>query len=217
MSTERLAAAAAPGRRFSDAPGFTLIEILVVLLLCLGIVAIITQVYRATGKTLQSLGGAEKEWYLQQDLRQQAHALLLDPQNPALKVEGHPQQLYLPTWQSRRTGRDGKPVLARYTLDQGARTLAYQEIPLPAWWSPDKTRLDTRYLAQDMPVAADTILLRGLEDGQFSYLENAETFTEAGNWTGTWEKDSPPQLIKLVFARGGRHYEFWLDLRTQGG
>jgi prepilin-type N-terminal cleavage/methylation domain-containing protein len=201
---------------YPNARGFTLIEILVVLVLSLGMVMTVTQIYRATGRTMISLKGGLKEWQLQDELRAQVRALILPKVASELQVKGSRSELYLPSWKSRQVGHNGKPVLARYTIDTSTRRISYQEIPLIPWWgSVTLGRNSTRYLADQMLRDQDITLLTGTEDAQFHYLGNAEDFNNPGAWQDNWEKPVPPQLIKLSFGRGGRNYEIWLELHDQ--
>ena len=208
-----------PPRPASPARGFTLIEILVVLTLSLGMVLTVTQLYRATGRTLQSLRGIDREWQLQHSLRSQARALYLVTDTPQLRLYGDDRQLILPTWQSRRTGRDGPPVLARYRYDSSQRSLYYQEIPLPPPWADDPSQLDSQSLGQSLDQRHDTLLLNGMEEARFEYLANAEDFSSGRTWMNNWgseQAQSAPLRARLSFERGGRRYEFWLPLNAQG-
>lgn len=195
--------------------GFTLIEILVVLAICVGLVALMAGLYRAVGRSALALRSGGQEWAMQRHLRDQLSHLFVVPRIAGRSLEGGAAELTVYSWQSRSAGTSGMPVLAQYRYDESTRALYYQEQALPAWWPNadfDPSRL--RYQAREVTPRK---LLSGVEELSFRFLPADATEMHAGLWRNAWSQDGVPRLVELHFSRAGRGYTLWFETRSTDG
>jgi len=195
--------------------GFTLMEILIVLAICVGLVALVTGVYRSVGRSALSLRSGGHEWSVQHQLRSQLLHVFVAPPIAGRQLEGQASELTVFSWHSRGAGSNGKPVLARYHYDGTKRVLYYQEQALPAWW-PTAT-FDLSLLRYQTLQSAPSQLLNGVEDLSFRFLPGDATDIGEAQWRSAWRQDGAPRLVELHFSRAGRSYTLWFETRSADG
>lgn len=193
--------------------GFTLIEVLVVMLICVGIVLLMGGLYKSVGQAALALRVGQQEWGAQRQLKGQLLHLFQPPGLGLTPLRGDERELYAVTWQSRRDGLNGKPVLAYFRYDATRRVLDYAELPLPAWWGEAVSPRDWRAEARAAPAAP---LVTGAENLRFLYLPADAVDSLPEHWLSDWNADPPPKLLRLDFTKAGRAYAIWFDLRAQG-
>lgn len=197
--------------------GFTLIEIMVVLVICLGLVALMTSLYRSVGKSAIALRGGHQEWAAQQQLREQFQHLAYMPGDRLQPVVGLGMELYLLDWQSKAASLDGKPVFVRYHYNSGERTLYYQEYPLPAWWENTLAARNAMPKDAEILAAPSNKVLTGVEALSWSYLPATAPDTRVLWWLNEWRQKEPPKLIQLQFSKSGHRYTVLFDTRVTHG
>lgn len=191
--------------------GFTLIEIMVVLIISVGLIVLMSGLYRAVGNSAIALRGGRQEWALQHQLREQLAHIFRIPDNTFESVSGETTEIYLTSWHGEKAAADGRPMLAYYHYDSHERTLYYQEHPLPPWWSP----VDIALLKKEVRTTPEKKLLTGVEELTFSYLPMPNLPASAlATPDSQWRKVEMPGLIQVKFIKAGRHFSFWLDTRV---
>lgn len=197
--------------------GFTLIEIMVVLVICLGLVTLMTSLYRSVGKSAIALRGGHQEWAVRQQLRDQFQHLFDLAGETNYPVIGHPTELYLIGWKSKAASLNGKPVFVRYHYDSGERALYYQEYPLPSWWEDNRVARNAMSKDAEILAAPSTKVLTGAEALSWSYLPTTAPNTNTLWWLNEWRLKEPPKLIQLQFSKAGRRYTILFDTRVTHG
>ena len=201
-------------RRCHSMGGFTLIEIMVVLLICVGLVTLMTTLYQSVGKSAIALRGGQQEWNAQQQVREQLLHLFNIPSNVSPPVVGQSAELYLASWQSGADASDGKPVLGYYHYVASERALYYQEYPLSAWWQGAASAFDLLHLQPDVRAAPSRKVLTGVESLAFAYLKKGAADVRPEHWAREWRDAAAPKLIQLRFTKAGRNYTIWLETRA---
>lgn len=201
-----------PLRAAKAGSGFTLIETLVVLVISVGLVILMTSLYRSVGLAAVALGGNDKEWLFQDQLRRQLRHGFTLPGKSARPISGQATRLLLLSWSGRQNGLAGKPVLAEYRYRPDTRTLAYRELDLPAWWSADAVSLDR--LAPELNAAREHTLLAGIDGFSFSYRANGGAVPE---WRDSIDAGTPTPLIEVRFDRGVQPVKLIFRLRLTDG
>lgn len=194
--------------------GFTLIEIMVVLLICLGLVTLMMTLYQSVGKSAIALRGGQQEWNVQQQMREQLLHLFNAPSNVGHPVAGQSTELYLASWQSGADASSGKPVLGYYHYVADERALYYQEAPLPAWWQNNSPAFNPSRLQLDVRAMPSKKVLTGVDSFAFVYLNKGATDMQLKYWERNWNEVAAPMLIQLQFTKAGRNYTIWLETRT---
>lgn len=195
--------------------GFTLIETLVVLVISVGLVILMTALYRSVGLAAIALGGNDKEWLFQDQLRRQLRHGFAPPGKTARPISGKATQLLLLTWSGRQNGLAGRPVLAEYHYRPTTRDLVYRELDLPAWWSDfpaNGHRLDR--LASELNGVREHKLLTGIDGFGFRYHANGRA---AIHWDDSVDVGEPAPLVEVQFERGVQHVKLLFRLRLTGG
>jgi len=192
--------------------GFTLIEIMVVLVICLGLVTLMTTLYQSVGKSAIALRGGQQEWNVQQKMREQLLHLFNIPAIPS--VAGQSSELYLASWQSGADAASGKPVLGYYHYVAKERALYYQENPLPAWWQDNVPAFDLSQLRLDVRATPSRKILTGIDSLAFVYLKKGAADMRPEYWERNWQDPAAPALIQLQFTKAGRNYTIWFDTRA---
>jgi prepilin-type N-terminal cleavage/methylation domain-containing protein len=195
--------------------GFTLIEVLIVLVICAGLVALMTGLYRSVGLSALALRSAGHEWSVQQQLRHQLLHLFSTPAIAGRQVEGGASELSLLTWQSRASGSTGKPVLAKYRYDASNRVLYYQEQTLSAWWP--NAAFDISQVRYQALQATEGKLLSAVEELSFRFLPPDATDIRTAQWRPSWDEEGVPRLVELRFTRAGRGYTLLFETRSADG
>ncbi len=201
--------------------GFTLIEIMVVLLICLGLVTLMTTLYQSVGKSAIALRGGQQEWNVQQQMREQLLHLFNIPANLSNipvnvnpPVAGQSDDLYLASWQSGADASSGKPVLGYYHYEANEGTLYYQETPLPAWWQNNATVFNPSQLQSDVRATPSRKVLTGVDSLEFFYLKKGAADMRQEYWERDWRDPVSPVLIQLQFTKAGRNYTIWFETRS---
>jgi prepilin-type N-terminal cleavage/methylation domain-containing protein len=194
--------------------GFTLIEIMVVLLICLGLVTLMTTLYQSVGKSAIALRGGQQEWNAQQQMREQLLHLFNIPSNVSLPVAGQSSELYLASWQGGADASSGKPVLGYYHYAADERTLYYQENPLPAWWQDKAPAFNPSQLQLDVRAMPSKKVLTGVDSLAFVYLKKGAADMSLKYWERDWKDPAAPVLIQLQFTKAGRNYTIWFETRA---
>lgn len=194
--------------------GFTLIEIMVVLLICLGLVTLMTTLYQSVGKSAIALRGGQQEWNAQQQMREQLLHLFNIPSNVSPPVAGQSSELYLASWQGGADASSGKPVLGYYHYAADERTLYYQENPLPAWWQDKAPAFNPSQLQLDVRAMPSKKVLTGVDSLAFVYLKKGAADMSLKYWERDWKDPAAPVLIQLQFTKAGRNYTIWFETRV---
>lgn len=206
MCAERGAA----GQGAPAARGFTLVETLVVMTICAGLVALVAVLYKAVATSAQALRGGQQEWLAQRQLRGQLQRLFVVPKAPLKAVTGEARELYLCSWQSRAQGLDGMPAMAYLRYDESAKTLYYHELPLPAWWSAQAATWSAARLQEAVRAAQGIKLMTAVEDLRFLYFADGTADPQLEEaWMPEWRADKAPRLIRINFTKAGRSYSLW--------
>ena len=196
-----------PKRR--SAGGFTLIEILVVLVISVGLVITMGLLFRAVAQTTLILRGGNDEWALQSRLREQLrHILTLPGEAP---LSGAPREVTFTTWKSQRDGHSGKPVIAQYRYAAGERIVYYREVELPAWWPVPPKFSELRSRLEQTP---QTRVAAGIDELRFQFVGAEALDLQTSNLQASWQKLEPPQILLLEFTRAARPYSLYLATRA---
>ena len=196
---------AAPGQAKN---GFTLIEVLVVLVISVGLVITMALLFRTVAQTALLLRGSNDEWTLQNKLREQLRHLLILPGEPALA--GDQKEIIFTTWKSQRDNHSGKPVIAQYRYEVSERVVFYREMDLPAWWAKPPKFAEIRFLLAQAP---ETRVAKGIEDLQLLYVAPEATELSLANLQVSWQKPEIPRIMQLNFTRAARPYSLYLETR----
>ena len=202
-----------PARVRNGMAGFTLIEIMVVLLICLGLVTLMTTLYRSVGKSAIALRGGQQEWKTQQQMREQLLHLFPLKSAALPPIVGHPAEIYFTGWQSGATALDGKPVLGYYHYVASERVLYYQEQPLPPWWQGVKSTYELSGMQSEVRAAPSRKMLTGVESLAFVYLQKGVADMHSEYWAQEWQDPEMPKLIQLQFTKAGRSYTILFETR----
>lgn len=194
--------------------GFTLIEILVVLAISVGLVALMAGLYRTVAQSALALRSGQQEWLLQRQLREQLPRLFSVHDSPLHSINGRSTELYLASWQSRATFNEGKPVIAYYRYDETDRTLYYHEQPLPPWWANAASMYNPERLQSDLRNSAPYKLATGIAELEILYLPIDAADTRPERWLHEWMHEQPPKLIQLRFNKAGKNYSIWFETRV---
>ncbi len=188
--------------------GFTLIEILVVLVISVGLVITMALLFRTTAQTALLLRSGNDEWTLQTRLREQLRHLLIIPGEPPLL--GERNELIFLSWLSRKDGFTGKPVIAQYRYIADDRKVYYRESEMPEWWSkPPKTSTIRTSLA----TAAETRMSSGIDDLDFFYIAAGASDLGVASQVNHWQETDAPRFAVLTFSRAGRLYNLYFEIR----
>lgn len=201
------------GTRRQRCSGFTLIETLVVLVICVGLVGLMGALYRSVGISAVSLRSGQQEWLLQRQLREQALHLMVAAKSPLKALTGKETELLMTSWQSKAAGLDGKPVLLSYRYDSAQRTLYYRERPLPPWWERAGAPLDAARLESGVLASPSWKTLTGLDQLAFEYLPQEAANLQPDSWLSEWHQETPPRLVRLSFTKADRHYSLLFETR----
>jgi len=187
--------------------GFTLVEVLVVVVVSTGIILALTLLYRTTGRAAQALQENQGDWAAEQFLRAQMRAIAAD--KLALELfSGKADEVVFVSRRGAAAGFDGPPVLARYRLDAENR-VTYAELPLPGWWrGEDRVPADALRRSLEDLALVPTPLLAGTDNFSFAYRDPG---VEA-RWLARWNEPSRlPALVRVSFTRAGRAEEIVLE------
>lgn len=194
--------------------GFTLIEIMVVLVISAGLVALMAGLYRTVAQSALALRSGKQEWLLQRQLRDQSQHLFSTAKTPLHPIVGRPSELYLTTWQSRAAGVDGKPVIAYFHYNENDRTLYYHEQPLPPWWAEAASMYNPDRMQAELRDTPPRKLVTGIAELDMLYLPGDAPDTLPERWQHQWSQEKPPALIQLRFTKAGKNYSIWFETRT---
>ena len=186
--------------------GFTLLELIVVVAISAGLIAMLGLLYRQMIFTGEGLKSVDSDWNVQQFLRRQL--LLRDDRFAALGLfTGIPDELRFVSRYSARFGSAGPPVVARLQFDPNDGALRYSEVNMPPWWNEDLDAFSIRSLleVQDQDHLFQLDLMSRLQRFEISYFDR-----EANAWVDRWTAESGfPLLIRLRLQRQGTPME-WL-------
>ena len=192
------------------ARGFTLIETLVVMAVCVGLVALVGVLYRTVGTSAQALRGGQQEWLVQRQVREQLQNLFVVPKSSLKAVSGAAKELYLCSWRSRAQALSGMPAMAYFRYDEGARTLYYHEMPLPAWWSKQAATWNEGRMQDALRASRGITVMTAVDDLRFRFLaEGAADPQLDTRWAAEWREDKAPRLVQMNFTKAGRSYSIW--------
>lgn len=194
--------------------GFTLVEILVVLAISVGLVALMAGLYRTVAQSALSLRSGQQEWLLQRQLREQLPRLFSVNNSPLHSVNGRSTELYLASWQSRENFNEGKPVIACYRYDERERALYYYEQTLPSWWGNAAAMYNPERLQSDLRHSEPYKLVTGIAELEMLYLPMDAADTRPERWLSEWVGERPPKLIQLRFNKAGKSYSIWFETRV---
>ena len=188
--------------------GFTLIEILVVLVISVGLVITMGLLFRAVAHTTLILRGGNDEWALQSRLREQLRHVLTLPDEALFR--GDRNEVTFATWKSQRDGHTGKPVIVQYRHEPRERVVYYRESEFPAWWPTSPKFAEIRLRLEQTP---ETRLASGIEDLRFQFIAAEAVDFEPANLQANWQKTDLPRILLLDFTRAARPYSLYLETR----
>lgn len=194
--------------RYRRPRGFTLIEILVVLVISVGLVITMALLFRAVARTTVLLRGSNDEWALQTQLREQLrHVLILRGEPP---LNGDQKEVTFTTWRSVRDRHNGKPVIAQYRYEASERIVYYRESEMPAWWPASPKTAENRLRLQK---AHETRLATGIDDLRLQFAAAEATDLDLAKLETSWQQPEMPRLMQLSFTRAERPYVLYLETR----
>jgi hypothetical protein len=196
---------AAPGQAKN---GFTLIEVLDVLVISVGLVITMALLFRTVAQTTLLLRGSNDEWTLQTRLREQLRHLLILPGESPLISDG--KEITFTTWKSQRDGHTGKPVIAQYRYDASERIVYYRERELAAWWPKPPKFSEIRYLLAQSP---ETRVASGIDDLRLLFVAPEAIDLNPSSLQASWQKAETPRIVQLNFTRAARPYSLYLETR----
>lgn len=192
--------------------GFTLLELLLVVVVSAAVIALLALMYRQVQRTGQALAAVESDWQLQVFLRRQL--LARDERFDPLELTGgDASSLRLVTRYSATHAMAGPPVLAHYQFLPNEEQLVYRETPLPPWWLEGQTPAEFRTLAfaEETLGQAPRVLLEGVSALSFDYGDGSDTA-----WRSAWADGAeaePPALVRLRFSRLGLAVDWTMPTR----
>jgi len=177
--------------------GFTLLELLVVVLISVALIAFLSSLYRTVGRTVVVLDNIEDEWRTEQFMRRQyllAHQASVDFD----LFEGTRDSLSFVSYKSARHGEHGPPVLVRYQFAPEEARLVYRERPLPPWWQGSRSlNFSSLLTAQDG--WWEETALRQVGSVGFRYLVPG---IDSDPWREDWNnRKALPQLVRVRIER----------------
>lgn len=191
--------------------GFTLIEILVVIAICAGLVALMSVLYRAVGTSALALRAGQQEWLVQRQLREQLRHLFVVRDSPVKALSGTAKEVYFCSWQSRADLLNGKPAMVYFRYDERERALYYHELPLPAWWSAQAASWNAGRLQEEVRASRGIKVASAVDDLRFLFLDEGAADSRAERWASDWRQDRAPRLIQMNFTKAGRTYSIWFE------
>ena len=186
--------------------GFTLLELIVVVVISAGLVAMLGLLYRQLIFTGESLRSVDSDWNVQQFLRRQL--FLRDDRFTSLGLFiGTPDELRFVSRYSARFASSGPPVVSRYQYDPNTGILRYTEVVMPPWWNEDLDDFSIRSLldSQNQEAIYQSDLMSRLQGLEIAYFD-AETNSWLDRWGG---KEDFPLMLRLRVERMGTVTE-WL-------
>jgi prepilin-type N-terminal cleavage/methylation domain-containing protein len=187
-----------PGRSpCARARGFTLLELLVVVLIAVGLIFFLSALYQTVGRTMVMLDNVENEWRAEQFIRRQyllAHRASVDFD----LFEAAGDTLSFVSYKSARHGEHGPPTLVRYRFAPEEARLVYQERSLPAWWQRSSS-LNFSALLSEPDGWWEETALHQVGSVSFSYLAPG---IDSDRWREIWDnRKALPQLVRVRIER----------------
>ena len=194
-------------RPCQPAGGFTLVELLVVILIATTLVVFLTALYRMVGRTAVGLSKMGDEWTASQFMRRQY--LLLHPATLDFGLfRGNETELAFVSYVSARHGETGPPVLVRYRYEPDRGRLLYEEADLPPWWQDNAPSLNEQLFALIGDWWQDTVYVQ-IDSLRFGYAAPALT---GNQWQTRWDQsNSEPQLVRIELTRLGTRRSLVLE------
>jgi len=198
-------------RHAGRAQGFTLLELIVVVVISAGLIAMLGLLYRQLIFTGEGLRSVDSDWNVQSFLRRQL--LLRDSRFAALQLfTGTPDELRFVSRYSARFASSGPPVVAHLQFDPNDDVLRYTETIMPPWWSDDLDAFSIRSLldSQDQGSAFQVNLMSKLQHFELGYFDR-----EANGWVDRWTAETDfPLLIRLRLQRLGTTMEWLISTQS---
>jgi prepilin-type N-terminal cleavage/methylation domain-containing protein len=188
--------------RRSRSRGFTLLEMLVVVLLSLVLIGLLTTLYQMVGRTLITLQSHESSWIAEQFLRRQYLAV-----HPATVDEdlfaGGPTSMSFVSRKSARYGEHGPPVWVRYRYVPAEGRLEYREHDLLPWWETEGANPFPERPSWDKRVWWEDTIFAGVQSAEFSYF-SPDAQQVQWQWLTQWHRTAAiPQLVRIQFSVAG--------------
>lgn len=189
--------------------GFTLLELLISVSLTAAIVILASHLYETVNKVGNRTLSINRNWGVQQFLRQQFEAADSSLNGYFLAIHGTSDRFSYISKNSAQYGQNQRPVLVTYRFNYADRRLMYYEISVPPWWDENQERyralIDSwRYQSGD----------KSYEAPLFSNVESFELrYWEAGRrrWSEVWNnKKNMPPLVRLRVTVAGKKQELIL-------
>ncbi len=199
------------GQRSVGQQGFTLLELIVVVVISAGLVAMLGLLFRQLIFTGEGLRSVDSDWGVQLFLRRQL--LLRDERFAALQLfTGSPDELQFVSRYSARYASSGPPVVSRIQFDPNDGVLRYTETRMPPWWSDDLDAFSIRALldSQDQGSLFQLDLMSRLQHFELGYFDR-----EANSWVDRWSAETGfPLLIRLRLQRLGTTMEWLISTQS---
>ena len=187
------------------------------MLISVGLVVMMTALFRTVGHASLALGGSTQEWRFQELLRDQLRHGFTLPGAKNGSLAGETTRLVFLTWKSRVNGFDGKPVVAEYSYDPQARSLSYREAALPSWWEDVSTMSEPHQLAALLEGMSAKQLVGGVEAASFAFLSPETSALDKTRGLDRWFEARLPGLVVLSFTRSQHETRLWLEPRATHG
>jgi len=202
--------------------GFTLLEILVVLVLASGIIVALAQLYGTVATAGILLRSGNSDFAAEQFMRRQTLQAFSLETRP-FQFHAERDVLLFSTRHSLVSGIHGAPVVAYYFFDRSRRALIYREAPAPPWWqasgqgqtslqAPPTPTIEAQLgnFRSGTGVSEPQTVLYGITNLEWAFLTGLAT---DNIWLDRWTfTDKKPALLRLRYWRGGAMQELVFEL-----
>lgn len=190
--------------------GFSLVEMMVVMLISSGLVILLVKVFHSVDTASKILTESNYEKTFELFIRKQFLLSYNNAESVSL-FKGNSNELMFVSANSIAMSDLGGPILAHYQYSLDDAELTYSEYRLPPWWDETSKRNITQSsIDQFEKLINKEVVIKGVDNLVFSYPEdNIMTRIE---WRNEWQhRNNIPVVIKITFQSNAQSEEILIE------
>ena len=190
--------------------GFSLVEMMVVMLISSGLVILLVKVFHSVDTASKILTESNYEKTFELFIRKQ-YLLSYNNAESVSLFKASSNELMFVSGNSISMSDLGRPVLAHYQYDLDDAMLTYSERGLPPWWNEDSKRKITQSgIDQFEKLINKEIIIKDIDNLAFSYPEN--NMMTRIEWRNGWQhRNKIPSVIKITYQSNAQLEEILIE------